>query len=54
MANAKIELACQPPALCLIYSAGIADARPVDQVEPASYERAIPTNLLGVLNGTDP
>jgi NADP-dependent 3-hydroxy acid dehydrogenase YdfG len=37
---------------CLINSAGMADARPFDQVEPADYEREIRTNVLGVLNAT--
>src|SRR4051794_34561010 len=32
---------------CLINSAGLADARQFEQVEPASYEREIRTNLLG-------
>jgi NADP-dependent 3-hydroxy acid dehydrogenase YdfG len=36
---------------CLVNSAGFADARPFEQVEPADYEREIRTNLLGVLNG---
>lgn len=36
---------------CLVNGAGLADARPFDQVEPADYEREIRTNLLGVLNG---
>ncbi len=36
---------------CLVNSAGLIDARPFEQVEPASYEREIHTNLLGVLNG---
>jgi NADP-dependent 3-hydroxy acid dehydrogenase YdfG len=36
---------------CLVNSAGVADARPFEQVEPAAYEREIRTNLLGVLNG---
>jgi NADP-dependent 3-hydroxy acid dehydrogenase YdfG len=36
---------------CLVNSAGLADARPFEQVEPAAYEREITTNLLGVLNG---
>jgi NADP-dependent 3-hydroxy acid dehydrogenase YdfG len=36
---------------CLVNSAGLADARPFEQVEPAAYEREIKTNLLGVLNG---
>lgn len=39
------------PTDCLVNSAGIADARPFDQVEPAAYEREVRTNLLGVLNG---
>jgi NADP-dependent 3-hydroxy acid dehydrogenase YdfG len=36
---------------CLVNSAGIADGRPFEQVEPADYEREIRTDLLGVLNG---
>jgi NADP-dependent 3-hydroxy acid dehydrogenase YdfG len=36
---------------CLVNSAGLADARPFDQVEPEGYEREIRTNLLGVMNG---
>jgi NADP-dependent 3-hydroxy acid dehydrogenase YdfG len=36
---------------CLVNSAGMADARPFEQVEPAAYEREVRTNLLGVLNG---
>jgi NADP-dependent 3-hydroxy acid dehydrogenase YdfG len=36
---------------CLVNSAGLADARPFEQVEPADYDREIRTNLLGVLNG---
>jgi NADP-dependent 3-hydroxy acid dehydrogenase YdfG len=36
---------------CLVTSAGFADARPFDQVEPADYEREVRTDLLGVLNG---
>jgi NADP-dependent 3-hydroxy acid dehydrogenase YdfG len=36
---------------CLVNSAGLADARPFEQVEPAAYEREINTNLLGVLHG---
>jgi ubiquinone/menaquinone biosynthesis C-methylase UbiE len=36
---------------CLVNSAGMADARPFEQVEPTAYEREIRTNLLGVLNG---
>lgn len=36
---------------CLVNSAGLADARPFEQVEPDAYEREIRTNLLGVLNG---
>ncbi len=39
------------PTDCLVNSAGMADARPFEQVEPAAYEREIRTNLLGVLNG---
>jgi NADP-dependent 3-hydroxy acid dehydrogenase YdfG len=39
------------PTDCLINSAGMADARPFEQVEPAAYGREIRTNLLGVLNG---
>jgi NADP-dependent 3-hydroxy acid dehydrogenase YdfG len=38
-------------AACLVNSAGLADARPFEQVEPADYDREIQTNLLGVLNG---
>jgi NADP-dependent 3-hydroxy acid dehydrogenase YdfG len=37
---------------CLINSAGLADGRSFEEVEPADYEREIRTNLLGVLNGT--
>jgi NADP-dependent 3-hydroxy acid dehydrogenase YdfG len=37
---------------CLVNSAGIADARVFEQVDPASYEREIDTNLRGVLNAT--
>jgi NADP-dependent 3-hydroxy acid dehydrogenase YdfG len=37
---------------CLINSAGIADARAFEQVEPESYRREVETNLFGVLNGT--
>src|SRR5262245_16743407 len=40
------------PADCLVNSAGLADARPFEQVEPAAYDREVRTNLLGVLNGT--
>ncbi len=40
------------PTDCLVNSAGIADARPFEQVEPTAYEREVRTNLLGVLNGT--
>jgi len=36
---------------CLVNSAGLVDARPFEEVEAASYEREIDTNLLGVLNG---
>jgi NADP-dependent 3-hydroxy acid dehydrogenase YdfG len=36
---------------CLVNSAGIADARPFEQVDAASYTREIDTNLLGVFNG---
>ncbi len=36
---------------CLVNSAGMADARAFDQVDPASYDREIDTNLRGVLNG---
>jgi NADP-dependent 3-hydroxy acid dehydrogenase YdfG len=36
---------------CLVNSAGMADGRPFEQVEPADYEREVRTNLLGVLNG---
>jgi NADP-dependent 3-hydroxy acid dehydrogenase YdfG len=36
---------------CLVNSAGLADARPFEEVEPAAYEREIRTNLLGTLNG---
>jgi NADP-dependent 3-hydroxy acid dehydrogenase YdfG len=36
---------------CLVNSAGLADARPFEHVEPADYEREIRTNLLGMLNG---
>lgn len=36
---------------CLVNSAGLADGRPFEQVEPSSYEREVRTNLLGVLNG---
>jgi NADP-dependent 3-hydroxy acid dehydrogenase YdfG len=36
---------------CLVNCAGLADARPFEQVESAAYEREITTNLLGVLNG---
>jgi NADP-dependent 3-hydroxy acid dehydrogenase YdfG len=39
------------PVDCLVNNAGIADARPFAQVEPADYEREVRTNLLGVLNG---
>jgi NADP-dependent 3-hydroxy acid dehydrogenase YdfG len=39
------------PTDCLVNSAGVADARPFEQVEPAAYEREVQTNLLGVLNG---
>jgi NADP-dependent 3-hydroxy acid dehydrogenase YdfG len=40
------------PTECLVNSAGMADARPFEDVEPAAYEREVRTNLLGVLNGT--
>lgn len=40
------------PTDCLINSAGMADARPFEQVQSADYEREVRTNLLGVLNGT--
>jgi NADP-dependent 3-hydroxy acid dehydrogenase YdfG len=36
---------------CLVNSAGLADGRPFEQVEPSGYEREVRTNLLGVLNG---
>jgi NADP-dependent 3-hydroxy acid dehydrogenase YdfG len=36
---------------CLVNSAGMLDARTFDEVDPASYEREIDTNLRGVLNG---
>lgn len=36
---------------CLVNNAGMADARPFEQVEPADYDREIRTNLLGVFNG---
>jgi len=36
---------------CLINSAGLVDARPFEQVDPASYNCEIDTNLRGVLNG---
>jgi NADP-dependent 3-hydroxy acid dehydrogenase YdfG len=36
---------------CLVNSAGLADARPFEHVEPTAYEREIRTNLLGTLNG---
>jgi NADP-dependent 3-hydroxy acid dehydrogenase YdfG len=36
---------------CLVNNAGMADARPFTQVEPADYEREIRTDLLGVFNG---
>ncbi len=36
---------------CLVNSAGLADARPFVEVQPADYEREVQTNLLGVLNG---
>jgi NADP-dependent 3-hydroxy acid dehydrogenase YdfG len=39
------------PTDCLVNGAGMLDARPFDQVDPASYEREIDTNLRGVLNG---
>src|SRR5262249_57727633 len=39
------------PRDCRVNSAGLADARPFEQVEPAAYELEIRTNLLGVLNG---
>jgi NADP-dependent 3-hydroxy acid dehydrogenase YdfG len=39
------------PVDCLVNNAGVADARPFEQVEPADYEREVRTNLLGVLNG---
>ena len=39
------------PTDCLVNSAGMLDARPFDQVDPASYAREIDTNLRGVLNG---
>jgi NADP-dependent 3-hydroxy acid dehydrogenase YdfG len=39
------------PPDCLVNSAGIADARPFDQVEPTAFEREVRTNRLGVLNG---
>ena len=36
---------------CLVNNAGQIDARPFEEVDPASYEREIDTNLLGVFNG---
>src|SRR4051794_38933819 len=33
---------------CLVNSAGLADGRPFEQVQPADYEREIRTNLVGV------
>jgi NADP-dependent 3-hydroxy acid dehydrogenase YdfG len=36
---------------CVINRAGLADARPFEQVDPASYNCEIDTNLRGVLNG---
>jgi NADP-dependent 3-hydroxy acid dehydrogenase YdfG len=36
---------------CLVNSAGTIDARPFDQIDHASYDREIDTNLRGVLNG---
>jgi NADP-dependent 3-hydroxy acid dehydrogenase YdfG len=36
---------------CLVNSAGLADARAFEDVEPSAYEREIRTNLLGTLNG---
>jgi NADP-dependent 3-hydroxy acid dehydrogenase YdfG len=38
------------PVECLVNSAGTADARAFEEVEPASYRREIDTNLIGVLN----
>lgn len=39
------------PAGCLVNNAGIADARPFLEVQPADYQREIETNLIGALNG---
>jgi NADP-dependent 3-hydroxy acid dehydrogenase YdfG len=36
---------------CLVNSAGTIDARTFDQIDHASYDREIDTNLRGVLNG---
>lgn len=38
------------PVECLVNSAGIADAREFDRVEPEDYTREIDTNLKGVMN----
>jgi NADP-dependent 3-hydroxy acid dehydrogenase YdfG len=40
------------PVECLVNNAGIADARPFDEVDPDSYSREIDTNLKGVFNCT--
>src|SRR5205823_1321192 len=40
------------PVECLVNNAGIADARPFDQVDHDSYSREIDTNLKGVFNCT--
>src|SRR5262245_49602452 len=36
---------------CLVNSAGLANAKPLEEVEPKDYEREINTNLLGTLHG---
>src|SRR5256885_10836592 len=40
------------PVECLVNNAGMADARPFDQVEEPDYTRELDTNLKGVFNGT--
>src|SRR5436190_1294789 len=40
------------PVECLVNNAGIADARPLEEVAPEDYAREIDTNLKGVFNCT--
>jgi NADP-dependent 3-hydroxy acid dehydrogenase YdfG len=38
------------PVECLVNNAGMADARPLDEVQPEDYARELDTNLKGVFN----